>query len=108
MNHMERVFLYQKEEGGKAIIKIHDIGKNRRGLMSVFHSNFRDDEKLRLKKKIFSFFLSPCVKISNKKLMILSAREETRSVRLVMAVESVGNVYYKLPASNLPVMPKGL
>ena len=93
MNHMERVFLYQKEEGGKAIIKIHDIGKNRRGLMSVFHSNFRDDEKLRLK---------------NKKLLSLSAREETRSVRLVMAVESVGNVYYKLPASNLPVMPKGL
>ena len=53
---MERVFLYQKEEGGKAIIKIHDIGKNRRGLMSVFHSNFRDDEKLRLKKKSFPFF----------------------------------------------------
>ena len=54
---MERVFLYQKEEGGKAIIKIHDIGKNRRGLMSVFHSNFRDDEKLRLKKKnLFLFF----------------------------------------------------
>ena len=42
------------------------------------------------------------------KLMSLSTREETRSVRLVMAVESVGNVYYKLPASNLPVMPKGL